>query len=172
MMDDTAGTHRASRIIGIVALDRNNAIGKDGTLPWHYKSDMKHFREQTTGNVCVMGRRTWESLKRPLGGRLNVVLSRNADIESQPAVLVLRDSESVLALRAFLSCDVYIIGGAQVYHEFADVVDEWLVTHVPLAVEGTDTFMPSAFLDGFEERESWSLDGDLVVRRCVRRTID
>ncbi|HEX8130849.1 MAG TPA: dihydrofolate reductase, partial [Pyrinomonadaceae bacterium] len=67
-------------IIGIVAVDRNGAIGKGGSIPWHYSADMKFFREQTTGHACVMGRRTWASLNRPLKGRLNVVLSRSGGV--------------------------------------------------------------------------------------------
>ena len=148
-------------IIGIVAVDRNNAIGKGGTLPWHYSADLKFFKEQTTGNVCVMGRRTWESLGKPLPNRLNVVLSRR--LESQPGLIVLREAQSVLSLVPYLARDVYVIGGAEVFRAFEREIDEWIVTRVPLEVEGADTFMPADFLDGFEPRETRDLGEDLQV---------
>lgn len=150
-------------LIGIVAVDRNNAIGRGGALPWHYSADLKFFKERTTGNVCVMGRRTWESLKRPLPDRLNVVLSRGPEIEGRPGVVALRDARSVLSLAPYLSRDVYVIGGAEVFAAFREEIDEWIVTRVPLAVEGADTFMPADFLDGFAPRETRSLGEDLQV---------
>lgn len=148
-------------LIGIVAVDRNNAIGRGGVLPWHYSADLKFFKERTTGNVCVMGRRTWESLKRPLPNRLNVVLSRTLEIDGRPGVVALRDAHSVLSLAPYLARDIYVIGGAVVFREFRDEIDEWVVTRVPVAVEGADTFMPADFLDGFEPRETRSLGEDL-----------
>src|SRR5437773_10359876 len=105
-------------IIGIVAVDRNGAIGKGGKLPWHYSADMKFFKETTTGHACVMGYRTWLTLKKPLPNRLNIVLSRNAEIEPQDSVVVLRDVESVLSLAKKLKGDLFVIGGAQVYRSF------------------------------------------------------
>ena len=150
-------------LIGIVAVDRNNAIGRGGGLPWHYSADLKFFKERTTGNVCVMGRRTWESLKRPLPGRLNVVLSRGPGIEGRPGVVALGDAGSVLALAPYLARDVYVIGGAEIFRAFSPQLDEWIVTRVPLAVEGADTFMPADFLDGFEPRDARSLGEGLEV---------
>src|ERR1700731_3881380 len=98
-------------IIGIVAVDRNGAIGKGGTLPWHYSADMKFFKETTTGNACVMGHRTWLTLKRPLPNRLNIVLSQKAEIEAEDSVLVLRDVASVLSMAQELEGNLFIIGG-------------------------------------------------------------
>jgi dihydrofolate reductase len=155
-------------LIGIVAVDRNNAIGKGGALPWHYSADLKFFKERTTGNVCVMGRRTWESLKKPLPGRLNVVLSRSHEIESQPGVVALRDAQSVLSLAPYLARDVYVIGGAEVFRAFASAIDEWIVTRVPVTAEGADTFMPADFLDGFEPRETRALGEDLQATFFAR----
>lgn len=150
-------------IIGIVAIDRNLAIGKGGGLPWHYSADLKFFKETTTGGVCVMGRRTWESLKRPLPNRLNVVLTRSASVEEQPGVVVLREARSVLSLAPYLSRDVFVIGGRQAFDAFAGAIGGWIVTEVPLAVEGADTFMPPDFLEGFDVRESRQLADDLKV---------
>lgn len=136
-------------IIGIVAVDRQGAIGKGGKLPWHYSADMKFFKETTTGNSCVMGYRTWLTLKRPLPNRLNIVLSRSADIAPQESVLVMRDVESVLQKAKELRGDLFVIGGAQVYGAFLPHLDRWIVTEVPLTVEGADTFVPEDYLEGF-----------------------
>lgn len=136
-------------IVGIVAVDRAGAIGKGGALPWHYPSDLRHFKEQTTGHAVVMGRRTWASLKRPLPGRLNIVLSRGAGAEPRESVLWLRDALSVLSLSDYLRGDLYVIGGAQVFGMFRGEIERWVVTEVPLTVEGADTFMPAGFLEGF-----------------------
>jgi dihydrofolate reductase len=151
-------------IIGIVAVDRNGAIGRGGTIPWHYSADLKFFKRQTTENACVMGRRTWLSLKRPLPGRLNVVLTRQAELEPQPSLIVLRDKLSVLSLKHYLSCDLYIIGGEQVYRTFFEEIDRWIVTEIPLTVEDADTFMPENFLEGFKPHDSLELEENLKVR--------
>ena len=143
-------------IIGIVAVDRQGAIGKGGKLPWHYSADMKFFKETTTAHSCVMGYKTWLTLKRPLPNRLNIVLSRSADIESQESVLVLRDVDSVLEKAKELPGDLFVIGGAQVYRAFLPHLDRWIVTEVPLTVAGADTFVPEDYLEGFmpiEERD-------------------
>lgn len=151
-------------IIGIVAVDKNNAIGKGGKLPWHYSADLKFFKQQTIGNACVMGHRTWASLKKPLPGRLNIVLSRTSDVDTQESLIVMRDKQSALALVPYLSCDLFIIGGAQVYNTFLDNIDKWIVTEVPLAVEGADAFMPQDYLKGFAMTEEIELDEELKVK--------
>jgi len=155
-------------IIGIVAFDRNGAIGKAGGLPWHYSSDLKFFKGQTTGNAVVMGYKTWLSLKKPLPNRLNIVLTRRADTEPRDSVVWLRDRQSVLALKDYLNCDLFIIGGAQIFSAFLADVDRWLVTEVPVAVEGADTFMPPNFLEGFRAYDRRALDEELKVTFYVR----
>ena len=150
-------------IIGIVAVDRRGAIGKGGALPWHYPADLKFFKARTTGHACLMGYRTWLSMKRPLPGRLNVVLTRRAEAEPRESVVWLRDKQSVLSLRPYLNCDLFVIGGAQVFEMFRGEIDRWLVTEVPLAVEGADTFMPPDFLQGFDARDARDLGDGLKV---------
>jgi dihydrofolate reductase len=155
-------------IVGIVAVDRNLAIGKGGQLPWHYSSDLKFFRQQTTGNACVMGYKTWLTLKKPLPGRLNIVLSRNSEIVPQASVLVLRDKLAVLSLAPYLSCDLFIIGGKQIYETFLGEITRWVVTEIPLAIEGADTLMPANFLDGFTLVRSVPLEEELTVKLYER----
>jgi dihydrofolate reductase len=155
-------------IIGIVAVDRNGAIGKGGKLPWHYSADMKFFKETTIGNACVMGHNTWLTLKNPLPNRLNIVLSRKADIEPQESVMVLRDVESVLSTAKNLKCDLFVIGGEQVYQSFLPYIEKWIVTEVPLRIEDADTFVPENYLEGFRLTESKTIEKDLNVSFYVR----
>src|SRR5690606_32602495 len=128
-------------IIGIVAVAKNLAIGKGGKLPWHYPADLKFFKATTMGNMLVMGYNTWNSIGKPLPGRLNIVLSRSRLLESQPHLLLQRSKEEVLALSQYLNCDVYVIGGAKTFENFADVNDKWVVTEIPETVEDADVFM-------------------------------
>jgi len=156
-------------IIGIVAVDRNLAIGKGGKLPWHYSADMKFFKQTTLGNVVVMGRRTWSTLKAPLPDRQNIVLTRNGDVAIPGGVLVMNDTQAVLDFAKRIETHVFVIGGAKVYEAFLPHIDRWLVTEVPLSVEGADTFMPKNFLDGFEMYEVRQLDEGLRVK-CYERS--
>lgn len=151
-------------ITGIVAVDRNLAIGKGGQLPWHYSSDLKFFRRQTSGHACVMGYKTWLTLKKPLPGRLNLVLSRRSEIAPQSSVVALRDKLEVLSLVPYLSCDLFVIGGRQIYETFLAEITRWVVTEIPLSIEGADTFMPANFLDGFTSGEAVSLEEGLTAR--------
>ena len=151
-------------IIGIVAVDRNLAIGKGGTLPWHYPADMKFFKQTTIGNAVVMGSRTWKTLKAPLPDRMNIVLTRKPNIASADSIVTLPDVESVLTLAKTLTRDLFVIGGAKVYEAFMRHIDRWIVTEVPQSVEGADTFIPSSFLEGFELYEVRQLDEDLRVK--------
>jgi|SRR6185503_263290 dihydrofolate reductase len=151
-------------IIGIVAVDKNGAIGKGGKLPWHYSADMKFFKETTTGNAVVMGRKTWLTLKKPLPNRLNIVLSRQSEIQPQESVVVLRDVEAALSLNETLESDLYVIGGEQVYQSFLHHIDKWIVTEVPLTIEDADAFVPKNYLEGFREVRSRELDENLIAR--------
>jgi dihydrofolate reductase len=129
---------------------------------------MKFFRETTTGNACLMGHKTWQTLKNPLPHRLNIVLSRQAEVTEQDGVRVLRDVESVLALAKNLKCDLFVIGGQQVYRSFLPYINKWIVTEVPLAVEGADTFVPHNYLEGFKLSESKKIDAELTVSIYTR----
>jgi dihydrofolate reductase len=151
-------------IIGIAAVDRKGAIGKGGKLPWHYSSDMKFFRETTVGNAVVMGRKTWLAISKPLKNRLNIVLSRDTDIEPQESLVVFSDIDSVLSFNKSLTTDLFVIGGAQIYEAFREHIEKWIITEVPLTVHGADAFMPKGYLEGFEMVDSKSLDDDLTVK--------
>ena len=155
-------------IIGIAAVDRKGAIGKGGKLPWHYSSDMKFFRETTTGHAVVMGRRTWLTIGKPLKNRLNIVLSRDSNIEPQESLIVLSDIESVLSFNSSLTTNLFVIGGAQIYQAFLPHIEKWIITEVPLTVTGADAFMPEGYLDGFEAVDTQPLDKGLTVKTYSR----
>src|SRR5438309_2769720 len=151
-------------IIGIVAVDRNLAIGKGGKLPWHYSADMKFFKETRSGNAVVMGRRTWMTLKGPLKNRINIVLSRDTNLQTAESVIAMKSVAEVLDFAKNKESHLFVIGGAKVYESFRPHIDRWIVTEVPLAVEGADTFMPANFLDRFEMYELRQLDEGLRVK--------
>lgn len=151
-------------IIGIVAVDRNLAIGKGGKLPWHYSADMKFFKQTTIGNAVVMGRRTWSTLKGPLPDRENLVLTRNGGVTVPQGVMLMNDVESVLTFARTIDSHLFVMGGAKVYQAFLPHIERWIVTEVPLSVDEADTFMPPDFLEGFEMYELRQLAEGLKVK--------
>jgi len=151
-------------IIGIVAVDRNLAIGKGGKLPWHYSADLKFFKETTIGNAVVMGRRTWMTLEEPLRNRINIVLSRDTNLQTAETVIATKSVDEVLDFAKNKETHLFVIGGAKVYESFRPHIDRWIVTEVPLSVEGADTFMPPNFLSGFDLYELRELDDNLRVK--------
>src|ERR1044072_1728340 len=125
-------------IIGIVAVDRNLAIGKEGKLPWHYSADLKFFKQTTSGNAVVMGRRTWATLKGPLKDRQNIVLSRDQNLQLTDSLLVMNNLDAVLDFAQQRDGHLFVIGGAKVYEAFLPHIERWIVTEVPLSVDGAD----------------------------------
>ncbi|HMH42403.1 MAG TPA: dihydrofolate reductase, partial [Pyrinomonadaceae bacterium] len=106
---------------------------------------------------------TWQTLKRPLPDRMNIVLTTKQGL-GVDSVVTLPDVKSVLMLAKTLTRDLFVIGGAQIYKAFAPHIDRWIVTEVPLSVEGADTLMPMNFLDGFELYEVRQLDEELRLK--------
>jgi len=151
-------------IIGIVAVDRNLAIGKAGSLPWHYSADLKFFKQTTIGNAVVMGARTWATLKKPLPERMNIVLTTKPDAAPVDSVIRLPTVASVLTLAQTLTTDLFVVGGAKVYEAFLPHIERWIVTEIPLSVADADTFMPASFLEGFEPYEVRQLDKGLRAK--------
>ncbi len=133
---------RRSQIVSlIVAMSRNGVIGRDGDLPWHLPDDMKWFKATTQGHAVIMGRGNWEAMQgRPLPGRRNIVITRQADYEAQGADVVATLDEA-LALVAG-DDEPFIIGGGQVYRLALDagVVDRMYLTLIDAEVAGDTTF--------------------------------
>ncbi len=155
-------------IIGIVAISTNFAIGKDGRLPWHFGADLKHFKNTTTGHAVVMGSNTFRAIGRPLPNRLNLVLSRSAQIDTAENLIFLRSEQEALDLAKYLNRDLFVIGGSKTYAEFADAIEAWIVTRVPVEVKDADAFMPADFLDGFAKVETEQIGEGLTVETFRR----
>lgn len=143
-----------SRIAFVVAYDRDRVIGKAGALPWRLPDDMKHVRELTVGKPLIMGRRTYESIGRPLPERTNIVLTRDRSFRA-PGVLVARTADEALRL-AGDAPEVIVFGGAEVFARFLDRADRIYLTEVDANVSGGDTRFPA--LDPAEWREVERLD--------------
>ena len=156
-------------VIGIIAIARNFAIGKDGKLPWHYPADLKFFKQTTSNHAVVMGFNTWVSIGKPLPKRLNIILSRSREIENQTEVLLLRSREEVLALSEYLDCDLFIIGGAKTYENFAEAIEKWIVTEIPETIENADTFIPRGFLDEFTLEKTIEPEDGLRVKTYSKK---
>lgn len=156
-------------IIGIVAISQDHAIGRDGKLPWHYSSDLKFFKRTTVGNAVLMGANTWRTLRGPLPDRLNIVMTRTGGVEPGDGVVRLSTTREAVELSHYLAGDLFVIGGAATYAAFADVIDKWIVTEIPITVADADTYMPSDFLAGFDTVETVDLEDGLVVKVLRRR---
>ena len=143
------------RLSAIVAISEDSVIGRGGDLPWRLPDDLKRFRATTMGHPIVMGRKTWESIGRPLPGRTNVVVTRQPDYRAPGATVVHSLDE---ALARFRDADeVFVIGGEELFRLALPRVERLHVTRVHARVEGDVFFPPDAFV-GFhlvaEERHA------------------
>ncbi len=123
----------------IVAASENDVIGRDGDLPWKLPDDLKHFKRVTMGKPVVMGRKTWESLQRPLPGRQNVVITRQRGYAAEGCDIVNHPAAALQATSA--ADDIMIIGGGRVYEQFLRRADRIYLTRVHTTVEG-DVYFP------------------------------
>lgn len=147
----------------VVAMDRNRLIGRDGTLPWRLPRDLKHFRKLTWGKPIVMGRKTYESIGRPLPGRRNIVLSRGA-FAAPPEVLVARSVDEAIDMAGREgAAQAMIVGGGQVYDAFLRLCRTIHLTLVEGRFEGDthlafDPLAPDDWRRVHEER--WEADAE------------
>ncbi|MDO9141701.1 MAG: type 3 dihydrofolate reductase [Methylobacter sp.] len=123
----------------IVAMASNRVIGLDNKMPWHLSADLKKFKQITLGAPILMGRKTYESIGRPLPGRTNIIISRNPEYH-QPGCLVFNDIKQALA-RCSDANEVFIIGGSDFYRSMLPVADTLYLTQIHQDFDG-DTFFP------------------------------
>ena len=128
----------------IAAMSLNRVIGKDGKIPWHIPEDFKWFKKTTAGQAVLMGRKTYESLGRPLPNRRNLVVTRQADLGE--GVEIVRELEGFDP--ADYACDVWVIGGAEIYRQMLGRCDDLYLSVIPRGIDG-DTYFPE-FEDQFE----------------------
>ena len=140
----------------IVAVSRNGVIGSENRMPWHISEDLRRFKAITTGHPVVMGRKTWESLGRPLPGRVNVVITRQAGFVPTTAdgstADAVRTAGSLAEAAAMFPADeeVFVIGGGQIYAQAMAVADKFYLTEVDADADG-DVLFPAWSASEWEE---------------------
>jgi len=131
----------AARIALVVAVARNGVIGKDGKLPWRIPEDMKWFKEKTFGKPCIMGRKTWESLpKRPLPGRMNIVVTRERNYRAAGAAVALSLDQAIEIAAREAPEEIAVIGGGELYAAALPRAGRIYLTEVELEAEGDARF--------------------------------
>jgi dihydrofolate reductase len=134
----------------IVAMTPDRVIGVNNTLPWHLPRDLQHFKNTTMGCPVIMGRKTWESIGRPLPGRLNIVVSRQADYVATGAELA-TDLDAAVALAEQSADKVFVIGGANIYQQALAMADRLYLTEVDTRVDGDAWFPQTVDTEWVEE---------------------
>jgi dihydrofolate reductase len=147
-------------LTAIVAMDDASLIGAGNELPWKFPEDLRFFKETTTGNTVVMGRKTFESIGKPLPNRRNIVLTKNPKFQ-HPGIETIHSPEEIWDLPG-LSGKVFIIGGAEIYKAFLPHTKELLVTHIPGTHSG-DTYFPDNWQSQFQMAIPFKTLGTLEV---------
>lgn len=124
----------------IAAVGKNLELGKNNDLIWHFKEDMRFFKETTTGHTVVMGRKTFESLPKALPNRRNIVISSNSDYVAEGAEVV-TDINDIYSLAE--NDEVFIIGGGKIYSRFINDADKLYLTEIDAAEPSADVYFPS-----------------------------
>lgn len=137
----------------IVAATRNRVIGRDNAMPWHLPEDLRYFKARTLGKPVIMGRKTWESLGRPLPGRLNIVVSRQPGLQLDGAEVFADLTGAVERGRKWAEeqgvDEVMLIGGGQLYHQALAQASRVYLTRIELELEG-DTWFPQLPFDEWQ----------------------
>lgn len=126
----------------MVAHDPNRVIGVNNDLPWHIPEDLKYFKEQTMGKAMVMGRKTYESIGRPLPGRLSIVVTRDTSYKAVEGVIVVHDLNEAIEKARDYAEEVMVIGGAEIFNMSMEIADRLYITEIHEAFDG-DTFFPA-----------------------------
>ncbi|MEM9080896.1 MAG: dihydrofolate reductase [Verrucomicrobiota bacterium] len=150
------------KLIAIVAHDPNRLIGRDGDLPWHLPGDLAFFKRTTSGHPILMGRKTFDSIGRPLPKRQNIILTRDPQW-SADGTTIIQHPDQLPSLQLSQPEPVFIIGGAQIYQLFLPLLDELIVTHVHQTHQG-DTHFPE-YNHLFPHSEVLESHDDFTIRR-------
>ncbi len=166
--------NRTPEIVVIAAMAANRVIGRGNTIPWHVPEDLARFRQLTMGHALVMGRRTYESIGRPLPGRRTVVISRNPRLAVAPGVQLASSLSAAFALCRNQK-KVFIAGGGEIYRQALPLADRVVLTVLDRPVDG-DTFFPevdrSLFALASKERLEASEPFTLLEYRRRRAAAD
>ena len=140
----------------VVACSENGIIGKDGTMPWHLPDELQRFKAITMGKVIIMGRKTYESIGRPLPGRYSIVITRSAPALPRNVTLTRSIDEALenaQLVSANWSNEVCIIGGGEIYRQTLPMIQQIFLTRIHQNIDG-DTTYPLEALEGFECKNS------------------
>ena len=145
----------------IVAYAKNRVIGNKGQIPWRIKGEQRRFRELTTGNVVIMGRRSYDEIGHPLPNRNTIVVSKTANYEAENCVTVGSLAEAIdLAKTKWPDMNIYLSGGAGIYREGLDLADKLFITEVELEPEG-DTFFPEFDETKYDKTVDEAVEGEI-----------
>lgn len=156
----------------IVAVDREMCIGKDNQIPWHLPNDLKYFKRVTTGNTIIMGRKTFDSLGRPLPNRVNIVITRDKSFIAPEGVVICHSlDEAIEAASREGKEEVFVIGGGTIYKEALPKANRLYITFVDTIVGEGDTFFPKVNFTQWREisKEQGLLDDKNTINHefCV-----
>lgn len=148
----------------IVARSKNNVIGKNGEIPWKIKGEQKQFRELTTGNIVVMGRKSYEEIGHPLPNRKTIVVSRSKKYTGDNLVTVSSLQE---AIKVAGDEKIYIAGGYGLYKESISLVDKMYITEVDLTIDDGDVFFPEFNANDFDMTIGETSGDDIKYTRTI-----
>jgi Dihydrofolate reductase len=133
----------------IVAIAKNNAIGRNNELLWHISDDLKYFKAVTTGHPIIMGRHTYESIGRPLPGRRNIVVTKTGNVacpdiknKETTSFEICSNIDSIISEAKNSQDEFFITGGGKLYAQMFEYVDKLYITHIDAVAENADTFFP------------------------------
>lgn len=135
-------------------MSRNRVIGRGGRLPWHLPADLQRFKRRTMGSAVIMGRKTWATMNKPLPGRTNVVITRDASFQAQGATVVCSLNDALAAARAAHpnAAEIFVVGGAEIYRLALAQADRIDLTLIEAVITDGDAFFPE-----FESDSTWRL---------------
>ena len=149
----------------VVACSANGVIGREGQLPWHLPGDLKRFKQLTDGHVLIMGRKTYDSIGRPLPGRFTIVVTRQQDLILPRNVTIVHSLEAAYQLAESLAPhwgdQVFIVGGGEIYRQSLAHVSRVYLTRVDQEIAG-DTSYPLEALDGFTLKSSETITNEVL----------
>lgn len=154
-------------VSAIVAIDQNNAIGADNKLIWHLPADLKRFKNITTSHTIVMGRKTYDSIGKPLPNRTNIVITRNKNWQMQGTFAVKNLEEAIEIAKKNNETEIFIIGGGQIYTQYFNQIHKLYVTQIHQKFEA-NTYFPTI------NPENWQIiatvEGILDEKNTLKHT--
>ena len=150
----------------IVAKAKNNAIGKSGKIPWNIPEELQYFKEKTINSVVIMGRKTYESIGKPLDQRINIIISNN-NVFSEENCFTVKSLDEAISLAKRFDKEIFIIGGERLYKEAIDIVDRMYITEVFVDVKEADAFFPEIDKTKFDITYGKVLGNDIKYRKDV-----